>query len=495
MEIRNPILRGLHPDPSVCCVDGVYYLVNSTFEYVPGVPVFRSRDLVDWEQIGHCITRSEQLDLSRVPASGGIFAPTIRWHEGLFYVITTSFTGRGMDNFFVTAADPAGPWSDPVRIDIQGIDPSIYWEDGRTYVHYAARGTICQVEIDGVTGAVLDGPRALTDGTGGRDAEGPHMWVRDGWHYLMLAEGGTREGHMVTLLRGRSVWGPFEPSPYGPVVTNRERSKEPIQRTGHADLVTGPDGREYLAALGVRSVKHRNLLGRETVLAPVAWTEDGWLRAPDGGRLPASFEAELGPGPQRIERSFALDTSTAELPLWICSPRKLHPECLRAVPGGGLRARGCGRGLDDGDSCFWAVRQPEFEVSVRARIDGVQIGGEADEVGLAVLITQDYHLSMFLTERAGRPGVVVRRRVGDIDDQRFFPHPAELPLEGAKELAIEGTAEAYSFRMNGVELASSIADHVTCEVAGTQNTGVVDGFFVSGAAEATVLAFEVAGRA
>lgn len=311
------------------------------------------------------------------------------------------------------------------------------------------------------------------------------MFRRDGWYYLMLAEGGTGVGHMETIMRSKNLWGPFEPSPLGPVVTNRELPREPIRRTGHADLVAGPDGNLYLVALGVREVENRNLLGRETMLTPVAWTDDGWLRT-EGGRLPESFSADLGE--QDMDWSFSLDMSAKEMPLRVISPRDLHPECY-AFSDGALHVQGCGRSLDDGDSCFWAIRQPEFDVEARARLEQVELESGADEVGLAALITESYHLSIFLALRDGRRVVVVRRRVGDIDDQRAF----ELEgLDGPVELAIKCLdGMEYAFLANGRELARSLASHVTCEVAGTQNTGVVDGLFVSGGAEATVSSFEL----
>lgn len=490
MEFENPLLRGLYPDPSVCCVDGMYYLVNSTFEYVPGIPIHRSRDLVNWEQIGHVLTRKSQLDLTGARASDGVFAPTIRYHDGLFYVVVTVALPGLFKNFFVTAKDPTGPWSDPVYVDAIGIDPSLFWEDGRTYFQYAGRGEIFQAEIDGKTGEIIDGPRVITCGCGGRDAEGPHMWVRDGWHYLLLAEGGTREGHMVTLMRGKSVWGPFEPSPHGPVTTNRELPREPIQRTGHSDWAVGPDGKDYLVALGVREVRaHRSLLGRETVLAPVEWTPDGWLRASGDGRLPTSFAQSLGEPRACWDFTLSMDGEGERhtMPMRVISPRADNSDHY-SFEGGELVASGNGRGLDDGDSCFWAVRQPEKAVDVRTVLTQIHCDGEKDEVGLTALITNSYHLSLFATVRDGEHVFVVRRRVGDIADERCFPggKPGE-PVE----LRMVCDGEKYRFYVGGELLCDSLASHVTCEVAGTQNTGVVDGIFVSGNASASFSTFEL----
>lgn len=493
MKLENPILRGMYPDPSVCCVDGVYYLVCSSFEYAPAVPIFASRDLASWEQIGNVIDRPEQLDLTACGASDGIFAPTIRYHEGRFFMITTCAMGRpnasgfGLRNFFVTATDPVGPWSDPVEVDIEGIDPSLYWEDGACYVQFAGRGEIFQAQIDDVTGEVLDGPRLLTRGCGGRDAEGPHMWVCDGWHYLLLAEGGTREGHRATLMRGPSVWGPFEPCPYGPIMSNADLPREPIQRTGHTDWLVGPDGRDYLVALGVREVKHRSLLGRETSLVPAAWTEDGWLLA-EGQKVPAELEiAGMPEGASHMGWDFALDMAADEMPLRVISPRSANRDCY-AFGEDGLAVRGNGHTLDDGLGCFWALRQPEFGVCTRAVFDRLSIESEADELGIAALITPESHFSLFATLRDGAHVVLLRRRVLDITDERTVMVSTEpKPLE----LAIETGRFGYRFLVDGELAGTAMAAHLTVENAGTQNTGVVDGIFAAGAAAGTVAAFEM----
>lgn len=279
MKYTNPVIKGMYPDPSVCCVNNTYYLVNSTFEYMPAIPVFKSEDLVNWEQIGNAIVDPTEFGIEDTPNSGGIFAPTIRFNQGQYYIITTCFGRKGLKNFFITAENPAGPWSKPVFIDIEGIDPSLYWEDGNTYIQYTAFGTIMQVSINEFTGEILRGPEVITKGCGGRDTEGPHMWKRNGYYYLLLAEGGTREGHMVTLMRSKSIWGPFEASPYLPVVSNKDYAREPLQCVGHADWIQGRNGEDYLVALAVRHVKHKTILGRETVLTPAYWTDDGWLKA------------------------------------------------------------------------------------------------------------------------------------------------------------------------------------------------------------------------
>ncbi len=491
MEFSNPLLRGLYPDPSICKVGDTYYLVCSTFEYWPAVPIFASKNLVDWEQIGNVLDRPGQISLLDAEASQGIFAPTIRFHNGLFYMVTT-VTGPSsgeapisLTNFFVTATDPAGPWSDPVVVDVDGIDPSLFWEDGNAYMQYAGRGKIMQVRIDDVTGEVLEGPRLLTTGCGGRDVEGPHMWVRDGWYYLLMAEGGTREGHHVTMMRGKDVWGPFELSPHGPVAINRDL-RVPVQRVGHADWVVGPDGDDYLVLLGVREVSHRSLLGRETMLCHASWTQDGWLIA-DGQHVAASWDCALK-GAAEDDWSFELDMEQHEMPSRIVSPRTPNRSFYQ-MGAGVLYMTGNGHGLRSGDSCCWGVRQPEFDVRMRTVVDMSLLGSEEDEIGRAILSTNKSHLSIFLTLREDKTVVAVRRSVLDIEDVKVFTLDG---LEKDVELAIDGSRSAYRFSVNGIELMETPTAHVTVENAGTQNTGVIDCLFVSGEARAQLSAFEVA---
>ena len=203
---RNPIIPGFYPDPSVCRVGEDYYLVTSTFEFFPGVPVFHSRDLVHWEQIGHALTRTSQLPLREAPPSGGIYAPTIRYHEGVFYMVTTNVSYGG--NFYVTATDPAGPWSDPIYVDQAGIDPSLLFDDdGKVYFLSNGNGCMSICEIDIATGKKLAPTRPSWKGTGGRYPEAPHLYKINGLYYLMIAEVGTEYGHMETIARSASPYG------------------------------------------------------------------------------------------------------------------------------------------------------------------------------------------------------------------------------------------------------------------------------------------------
>ena len=306
---RNPVLAGFYPDPSVTRAGDKFYLVNSTFAYFPGIPVFESTDLVHWQQVGNVIERASLLDFDGLGMSRGVFAPDIEYHDGTFYVLNTAVDSGG--NFFSTAKSAAGPWSDPVWLKgLDGIDPSLFFDaDGKAYVLnngppegkplYDGHRAIWIQEFDASAagkGGKLIGPRKVLI-NGGVDLakkpiwiEGPHLYRRDGWYYLMCAEGGTGPQHSEVILRGRSPWGPFEPYAGNPILTQRDLPADrpnPITNAGHADLVEGPDGSWWAIFLATRTYgPHHYNTGRETFLLPVTW-RDGWpVILPKGETIP-----------------------------------------------------------------------------------------------------------------------------------------------------------------------------------------------------------------
>jgi len=279
-EYKNPIIPGFNPDPSICRAGEDYYLVTSSFEYFPGVPIYRSRDLTNWTQIGHCLTRRSQLDIiDGYPNCLGIYAPTLRYYNGVFYMVTTNQAlGRKRSgNFFVTATDPEEPWSEPIFIDAPGIDPDLFFDDDGKVYYTGADGGIFQFEIDIKTGKKLTEPKYIWSGTGYRDPEAPHLYKINGIYYLMIAEGGTSYGHMITIARSRDPSGPFEECPRNPILTHRS-TDNPVQAVGHGDLIETQDGEWRIVCLGVRPVSYpdRHHLGRETFITGVKWDEDGW---------------------------------------------------------------------------------------------------------------------------------------------------------------------------------------------------------------------------
>jgi xylan 1,4-beta-xylosidase len=290
---HNPVLAGFYPDPSVTRVGDDYYLVTSSFAYFPGVPVFHSRDLVNWTQLGSVLNRPSQLPLDSAGISRGIFAPVIRYHAGTYYMITTLIDRGG--NFFVTASDPAGPWSEPVWLpSVDGIDPSFFFDDdGRAYVInngvpigaplYEGHRAIWMQEFDVAAGRMV-GPRTLIV-NGGVDLakkpiwiEAPHIFKRGGKYYLICAEGGTEFDHSEVVFRADAVGGPYVPGPVNPILTQRHLDPSrpaPITSTGHADFVETPTGEWWAVFLGTRPYADDTYnLGRETFLLPVRWVDD-----------------------------------------------------------------------------------------------------------------------------------------------------------------------------------------------------------------------------
>jgi hypothetical protein len=280
---HRPIIPGFFPDPSICRVGDTYYLANSSFEYVPGVPIHRSTDLAEWELIGHALPDAAVVNAApgREGASQGIFAPTIRHRDGVFFVTTTSIRDVGRGQLIVHATDPAGPWSAPVYVEgTLGIDPDLAWTDDGTCL-LSWRGFqpagIHQVPIDPLTGERLGDASVLWQGTGLADTEGPHLIRRNGWWYLVVAEGGTHLGHGVSVARSRDPRGPFEPHPANPIFSHRSLEHE-VQATGHPDLVELSDGSWAMVYLAIRPTgvfPRFHLNGRETFLAGIEW-EDDW---------------------------------------------------------------------------------------------------------------------------------------------------------------------------------------------------------------------------
>lgn len=295
----NPIIPGFHPDPSICRVGDDYYLANSSFEYFPGVPIFQSKDLIHWKAIGHALDRKDQLDLTRARCDGGIYAPTLRFHEGTFYMVTTltsPVTGatnqRG--DFIVTATNPAGPWSLPHWINqAKGIDPSLFFnDDGSVYmcgnakpekilnekhrVIWIQKLNLKTWQLEGPQG-ILDSAHYFTSGKLGSvsNFEGPHLYKKGGIYYLLLSHGGTGKNHAVSIWRSSTPLGPWEENPSNPILTQRMEMKDRtpgITCTGHADLVQGTDGRWWMVFLGVRGEDGNSPMGRETFLEPVDWS-------------------------------------------------------------------------------------------------------------------------------------------------------------------------------------------------------------------------------
>jgi beta-xylosidase len=364
MALENPIIPGFAPDPSVCLIGDTFYLVNSSFHVFPGLPIYTSKDLKSWEYsgthtlptykreprpflpyltntpLGNAINRPSQLSLNlssttlipwhngttHLAATGGLFAPTIRHHaaSGKTYIACTNICrlpsgGDKSDNFIIWTSDiRSGIWSDPAVYDFEGIDPSILFdvdEDGTEHVYVqgskSADHQIWNMEIDLDTGAMVTEAKMIWDGWDSRWTEGPHVYKKDGWYYLVCAEGGTFEEHMVTAARSRSVWGPYVASEANPVWTAYETGNY-VQHTGHAELFQDLEGKWWVVLLGVRkSDGDRYTMGRETFLAEVDWPEGGWPSVKSFGQTPSGALSVPGIGEEGVEWLYLRDADAS----------------------------------------------------------------------------------------------------------------------------------------------------------------------------------------
>ena len=472
-EYRNPVLSGFYPDPSITQVGSDYYLVNSTFTYFPGIPVFHSQDLVNWTQIGNVIDRPGMLDFDGLGLSRGVFAPTIEYHDGTFYVANTCVDCGG--NFIVTAKDPAGPWSDPIWLpEVGGIDPSLFFDkDGTVYIMnndappeaplYEGHRAIWIRAVDPVTFQSISEPKVIING-GVRPEEkpiwieGPHIYLKDGWYYLSAAEGGTAVNHSQVILRSKNVQGPYEAYEGNPIMTHRHLDPErdnPITSIGHADYVQDNSGQWWATFLGVRPYEgdYYNT-GRETFLAPV-WWENGWpiiiqgeeriqyvMQKPD---LPEGSSPTV---PMSGNFEFTENFEGENLPLHWVTPRVPKTSWYR-VENGKLIIDYTSQGLGTmRQPTMLARRQQHLNATASVKIDSLPASSAA-ESGVTIFQSDDYFyaLGASLTDE-GRIQLTLRKKAGAADEvngititSNLLPETTALPLY----LKIEAKEDIYNF--------------------------------------------------
>jgi xylan 1,4-beta-xylosidase len=506
-EFRNPILPGFHPDPSVVRVGDDFYLVNSTFAWFPGIPVFHSRDLVNWRLIGHAIDRPGMLDFSGLSVDNdGVYAPAITWHAGKFYIFNTCVrcAGKIGGNFYVTATDPTGPWSDPVGLDFEGIDPSLFVDDGgRAWVlnngapegtpRYDGHRAIWIQQIDLAAGEMIGPRKVLVDG--GADpaekpiwAEGPHLYKVDGWYYLMAAEGGTADQHSETIYRSRAVDGPYEPGPVNPILTQRDLPPDRpdrVEAAGHADLVRLDDGSWWGVFLATRPFAGQStLLGRETWLLPVTW-QDGWpsFLAPGQAvpvtvprpNLPAGEGADWARWADRFDAEALsgewLQMRASATSQWYVFDREADALQLVARPdaAGGL-----------GQPSYLArrLRHPVATVTTRLAFAPERDG---DFAGLLALIDESHFLALGIEQVAGRRVIAVRKRA-TAEQPESGELVAQVPLAARGEvelsLAIEGGEADLAWRPAGGGRWQSAARDFDVEYLSSSHSGLFTGVLI-----------------
>jgi alpha-N-arabinofuranosidase len=481
---KNPILSGFHPDPSIVRVGKDFYLTNSTFEYFPGLPIYHSRDLVHWTQIGNALDRQSQLPLKGATDYGGLYAPTLRYWKGTYYLTCTNVSGGG--NFIVKAKDPAGPWSEPVWMNIPDIDGSMFFDDdGKAYFTNQGGGEkagIKQCEFDPQTGQATTPSRAIYNDSNESWNEGPHLYKIKGRYYLMLAEGGTGDRHMEVIHRSDNPWGPWEPCPYNPILTERDDPKSPIQCTGHADLIDAPDGTWWMVFLGVRPRNGKSVLGRETFLAPVSWTTNGWPVVNGDHHVALEMPAPALPLQKPVEPATRWDFGKIE---------KLGPEWLRVRNGDpadlSLNARpGCLRILCAPGSlskkleepAFLGQRQGDFRFMASVSME-FQPAQDGEEAGLCVRANDDNHYEVGVEGADGKALVFVRNTVKG----KAYALAQRSLDQGRVFLKISGDDDQYQFAWSKdgtvwETLGASPSDDLSREEAGGF-TGTVIGLYAS----------------
>lgn len=405
--IQNPILPGFYPDPSICRVGEDFYLITSSFELCPGIPIFHSKDLANWEQIGNVMTPENGFEMEASSYRGGVMAPTIRYHNGIFYVINMNFSQGG--NFIVTATDPAGPWSEPhVLPDVPGIDGSLFFDDdGKCYV--VSTGGITNPDGKqerGIWAQEFDIENFHTIGEkhdiwncalhNAPSPEAPHIYRKDGWYYLLIGEGGTEHWHAVTIARAKNIFDWYEGNPANPIMTHRQFGyTAPIANVGHADMVDLPDGSWWAVMLASRtnSGQYKNI-GRETFICPVRW-ERGWpVFSPESGKIDWTYPAPASLPWTPYPKKPALDDFDSDKldfhwvfwgrpyqDFWRLSDGKLYLKCLARTVDRALKPMGF-RGaptLPARDDCVSTVlrRQQSYCFEAGTKLSFRPSGNEA----------------------------------------------------------------------------------------------------------------------
>ena len=475
MRYQNPVVKGFYPDPSVCAANGKFYLVCSSFQFFPGVPLFESTDLVNWTQIGHVLTRKSQVMLENINSSGGVFAPTIRFYKGRFYMVTNNNTTQ--ENFYVYTDDIYGEWSDPIVVDQGGIDPSLYFEENRCYFisngnDENGKGCVMQCEIEIETGKKLTETKPIWGGSGGRYLESPHMYFINGMYYLMAAEGGTEYGHMVTYARSENIWGPFESYPKNPVLTNRNKAPYIIQGIGHGDLIQAQDGNWYILCLGFRQIgvwMPYHHLGREVFLTPVRFGEDGWFRAGHDGTCDEFYEIP-GDFVQKEQKLYTFENTDFSRE-W-CYLRHPHMENYQLEPDK-VTLTGTDITLNEPQSpTFLGIRQRDFDMEL-----SVDVTCDAKEAGVTAYMNEDEHYEIGLSKTENGVEVFVHLHIGDAECEK-----CRIALADNQKvtLLIKSDACNYHYYVKDGEktvyLASARTKYLSSEVS-SGFTGVVLGLY------------------
>jgi len=497
-EYQNPVIAGFYPDPSVVRVNKDYYLVNSTFGYFPGIPIFHSNDLVNWQQIGNVIDRHDMLDFDGLGLSWGVFAATIDYRDGLFYVVNTCVFCGG--NYVVTANDPKGPWSDPIWLaDVGGIDPSLFFDnDGRAYLihndtsesgrEYIGHNFLIIREIDPITFETLGEPVKILD-KGVRPEEnpvwleGPHLYKIYGKYYLTAAEGGTREGHNQVILRSDHVFGPYIPYEGNPILTQKGLSQDrphPVTSTGHADFVQDIEGNWWALFLGVRPYSEGlHNTGRETFLLPVSW-DSGWpVILSESQTVP--YRGKYPPG-QNLHVEMPI-TGNFRVHEEFDEPLGMHWVFVRVpqekwwhVENGALRIAARNERLGAQVQPSVVLRRQQHINAVAETTLSFKPENESDEAGLLVIQNDNFYYALgFGVNQSGETVVRLRRRAGEGKPARgevVAERVVSIEKNDRVNLKISSTGKFYSFAYSvGKEAYSTLVARIDGSILSTSKAG------------------------
>lgn len=533
--IRNPILPGFNPDPSICRVGDDYYIATSTFEWYPGVQIHHSRDLVNWRLVHRPLDRASQLDMRGNPDSGGVWAPCLSHAGGLFWLVYTDvkrFDGAFKDahNFIVTAPAIEGPWSDPVYANSSGFDPSLFHDDdGRKWLlnvlwdhrddpkklrKHPGFGGILLQEWDATSRRLVGRRRTIFTGSRHGLVEGPHLHKRHGWYYLTTAEGGTGYGHAVTMARARAIEGPYALHPHVHLITSKDAPGAALQRAGHGQIVETPDGQTYHTHLCSRPLAglRRSPLGRETAIQKCVWRDDDWLYLEQGGQVPAlevPAPAAAAATPVAARQRYVFDRHNLPLDFqWLRTPEPQRIFSLDARPGWlRLIAReSLGSWFEQ---ALVARRQQHFAYRAETELEFAPDHFQQCAGLVAYYNRYKFHALAVTRDAALGRVLTLMRCNGDYPEGRLsFPPAAPIPLGDARpvrtSLQVEGSNLQFAWdspdgwRNVGPVLDASI---LSDEAGGGEHrsfTGTFVGMFAFDAAGAAASAdfryFEYEGR-
>jgi xylan 1,4-beta-xylosidase len=519
--IRNPILPGFNPDPSICRVDADYYIATSTFEWYPGVQIHHSRDLMNWRLVRRPLDRASLLDMRGEPDSCGVWAPCLSHADGRFWLVYTDvkrFEGSFKDahNYITTARAIEGPWSDPVYVNSSGFDPSLFHDDdgrkwflnmiwdhrpgGRANLRNPAFGGIVLQEWDEATGKLIGSAKNIFSGSPHGLVEGPHLYKRSGWYYLTTAEGGTGYDHAMTMARSRRIDGPYELHPNVHLLTSKDAPGAALQRAGHGQIVETPDGQVYhthLCSRPLRGLK-RSPLGRETAIQKCVWRDDDWLYLADGGRVPAvevpsPFPTRSEPRPRSRRYAF----SSPGLPLdfqWLRTP---YPDRIFSLSArhGWLRLIGRESIGSWFEQSLVARRQVHFAYRAQAELE-FEPSTFQQAAGLAAYYNrQKFHcLAVTWHETQGR-ALTILSSEGDPEGRLTGSLASPIPVGAHGPVRLAATVDhaklQFAFALDGVwrDVGPVLDASILSDEAGAGEHGSFTGAFVG------MFAFDTSGGA